>query len=297
MNKKHFVNIIILNWNNYDDTVECINSIEKINYPYWGVTIIDNHSTDGSIEKLKKEYKKKKKIRFWINKKNEGFAKGNNIGMRKDFFNADLFLLLNNDTVVEKNFLKKLVEAKKELIAPLVYNYYSKKELSKKDFPGKFNFFLGGGKKIKLDKSPLQRVDYASGSCWLIKKELFQKTGGFNENYFAYNEEIEWAYRLKEKGYKFYLSNQAKIWHKVARTSKNLSGLRLKLMNRNIIWFERKYSPKEKYLFFVLYFFIYKMPKDIFKIILSRKDMFKKIKCTIQGIKEGFLGNIVQNEK
>jgi hypothetical protein len=282
-----FVNIIILNWNGYKDTIECVESIKKIEYKNWGITLLDNGSKDDSLKKLKKKYGKNKKIKIIPNKSNEGFAKANNQAMEKDLFNADYFLLLNNDTIVKSDFLTQLIKEKKELISPLIYNYYEKKELSKNDLPGKFNLFIGGGRAIKPVEKELMKIDYASGCCWLIKKELFQRTKGFNKDYFAYNEEIEWAYRLKNEGYDFYLNPKSNIWHKGAKTSNKISGLKLKCLNRNIIWFEKKYASKTEYILFLLYLIFYKIPKNLLQIINSREDIKKKINYLFLGLKEG----------
>jgi hypothetical protein len=290
--KKPLINIIILNWNGYDDTIECIDSIKKINYHNWRITIIDNNSTDNSGIKLYKKYEKNPKIKIILNAKNSGFSGGNNLGMKRDLFNADYFLLLNNDTIVEKNFLDWLIKDKKKLIAPAIYDYFSRNELSKNDFPGKFNFIMGGGMGHPVKESTLQRIDYASGCCWLIKKSIFKKTGGFNEKYFAYNEEIEWAYRLNKEGCEFYLNPKAIVWHKGARTSQKISGFKTKYLNRNIIWFERKYADKFQYLLFLLYFFTYKVPKTLFKIISSRRDIKKNMLSAYLGIKEGLFHKI-----
>jgi len=287
-NKKPLVNIIILNWNNYEDTKECLESINKIDYINWGVTLIDNCSNDGSAEKLVSFCKNNKKVKILLNEENLGFAGGSNLGMKKDLFNSDYFLLLNNDVVVDKMFLTNLIKEEKDLIAPVIYDYYSKEKLSENDSPGKFNFILGGGGKIKLNSKRIQKVDYASGCCWLIKKNLFIDTKGFDETYFAYHEEIEWAYRLKQIGNNFYVSTNSKIWHKVARTSNKLSGLRLKYLNRNMIWFEKKYAPKRILLIFIIYFLLYKTPKNLIKIFLSKNQIMEKISSLFSGIKEGF---------
>lgn len=301
MNKQPFVNIIILNWNNYEDTVECIDSLGEIDYRKWGVTLIDNGSRDGSGQKLASLYKKNKKIKMIFNKRNFGFGKGNNIGMRKDLFNTDYFLLLNNDVIVAKGFLKNLIKEGKDLISPLIYDYDSRKLIKevimKENSPGEFNFILGGGRRVEFNEEEIIKVDYASGCCWLIKKELFLKTGGFDEEYFLYNEEIEWAYRLKQQGYKFYVSPISIIWHKGSSTANKVPGLKLKYMNRNMIWFERKYASKRDFLLFKIYLFIYKIPKNIVLIILYGEKKMNRIRCLTEGIKEGFLEPSSKNNK
>lgn len=296
INNEPFVNIIILNFNNYKDTYECVESLKKIEYKNWKITLLDNGSKDGSLEKLKKRYFKDKKIKFMSNKSNQGFARGNNQAMEEDLFNADYFLLINNDVIVDKKFLKNLIKEGEDLVSPMVYNYYSRDELSKNDYPGKFNFFTGGGIGIK-PREKTNKIDYASGCCWLINKNLFKETGGFNEEYFAYNEEIEWAYRLKLSGHYFHLCSSSKIWHKGAKTSSKISGLKIKLLNRNQIWFEREYAKKYEFFFFIVYLFLYKTPKNLVKIMAFGNEVIANLKSLFLGIKEGLLSDFISKNK
>lgn len=296
MKNKPIVAIIILNYNGWKDTIECLESLKKINYKNYRILLVENGSTNNSSEILIKKYSKNKKIKIIKNKENLGFTKGNNevIKNNSDF---DYFLLLNNDTIVEKDFLNVLVDfAEKNkdvgVVTPAIYKYSDKKELNKIDSPAKFNFKIGGGQAIFYDKNTISpfEVDYASGCCWLIKKEIIKKTEWFKEKYFAYNEEIEWAYRIKKIGYKFFIIPLSKIYHKGERTTSKIPGFRLYYGTRNMIWFEREYAPIMDLIIFFIYLFIYKVPKILIKIVRS-KDKWISFKSYIKGIKEGLFGD------
>ncbi len=100
---------IVLNWNGKEDTVNCLGSLSSIVYPNYEIIVVDNYSTDGSIECLEEMYPSIEIIR---NSKNLGFAEGNNVGMRRALAGgADYVLLLNNDTIVDRYFLDRLVAA------------------------------------------------------------------------------------------------------------------------------------------------------------------------------------------
>ena len=124
--------IIILNWNGFQDTKECLDSLFKINYGNYRIYLVDNGSTDGSLEKLNSEFGKNKNLVILPTGKNLGFAGGNNFALRKALEDKeqkyDYFLLLNNDTIVETDFLSELVLAaeadeKIGIVAPVIYFY------------------------------------------------------------------------------------------------------------------------------------------------------------------------------
>ncbi|MBR9701507.1 glycosyltransferase family 2 protein [Candidatus Pacearchaeota archaeon] len=284
------IGILLLNLNGSKDTIECLKSIKEINYKNYEIWVLDNGSGDDSVKKLR-ELKKKVKFNLLTLKENKGFTGGNNYlfnKIRKE--GLDYLLLLNNDTIVEKNFLNPLMEKMGKndnvgVVAPLVYNYYNKARLSFVDSPGKFNLLMGCGRRTRIHKENDFQVDYASGVCWLIKKDLFEKMGGFNDKFFAYGEEIELAFRIKKAGFKTFIIPSSRIWHKGAATSKKISGLRRYLENRNTIWFEKKYGGFYYYPF-LLYFMLYKTPKNILKISLN-KNRYENLKAFLRGVRDG----------
>ena len=119
--------IIVLNWNNWSDTIGCLESLNKANYPNFEIVVVDN----GSKEKMKipvlQPGRYSPKIKVFYNKKNLGFSGGNNIGINYALNQgADYALLLNNDTIVDNNFLNELIEAAEKdekigILGPKIY--------------------------------------------------------------------------------------------------------------------------------------------------------------------------------
>jgi hypothetical protein len=289
--------VIILNWKGTKDTIECVRSLERIKSVKYKIFIVDNESNGSSIKAFREI--KNKKIKLVPHIQNLGFAEGSNSGVKEatqEGFNY--FLLLNNDTVVSKNLLKELINClsnskKVGVVSPLVFDYYNKKRLSKKDSPGRFNLKTGGGSPWKKDLQSLAlekdsfRVDYSSGSCWLIKREVLEKSGLFNKKFLAYAEEIDTALRINKSGYTFLINPRAKIWHKVGASSKKYSGFKLYHSTRNMIWLERMHSSKIDFIYFLFNFFIIKVPKNVLLIFLQ-KERFFLIKRYILGLIHGF---------
>ena len=187
----------------------------------------------GEIENLEtnKEFNgilSNEKLMLIKNNANYGFAEGNNVGMRFAcrYMNPDYILLLNNDLVVDKNFLTEMVnisESKKDIgiVGPKTYyyDYYGEKNVI--NFAGgTFDIWKGKSKHIGINEvdigqyDDIKEVDYVEGSCLLIKKELVEKIKLLNPFLFGW-EEIDWSLKAKKLGYKCYYISKANIWHKV----------------------------------------------------------------------------------
>ena len=134
--------IIVLNWNGLDDTLECLESLININYSNYEILVVDNGSDLNEYNILLKKYIDK--IHFIRNNKNYFFSEGNNIGIRYVIkkFNPDYVMLLNNDVIVENNFLIELIKVAEEdcsigILSPFIYWYE------------KPTYIQGGGEKIR----------------------------------------------------------------------------------------------------------------------------------------------------
>jgi len=249
------VSIILLNWNNPYDTVECIESLKEISYPNYEIIVVDNNSTDDSI----KELENIRNIQLIRNDSNLGFAGGNNVGIEYALKrSSDLILLLNNDTVVEKEFLSVLVKravADKNvgIIGNKVY-YYSE--------PAKIWSAGGGITRLtkrtfqygenKIDKKRFIRemeVDFLSGCCMLIKREVFERIGLLDAEYFMYYEDVDFCLRAK-KLFKIIYTPGAIIWHKVSATS-NKSYRDYYRMRNYIYLLRKRYETNLFIIFFV----------------------------------------------
>lgn len=257
------VSIIILNWNGWEDTIECLESLYQINYPnenvffvdpllqkdgngYYDVIVVDNGSEDKSLEKIRLylggnmkvisryfdyscdnkpikflEYTREeiemdefnyenssKNLIIIKNSRNCGFAEGNNSAIRYALkaLDPDYVLLLNNDTVVDKDFLGNMIEFAVSndtigIVGPKVFCY---------DNPDKVQHST-------LFKLPYQKkTDTVVGCSMLIKKDVIKDVGLLDEEYFAYFEENDFCIRAKRAGYKIICVQNSKIWHKGA---------------------------------------------------------------------------------
>ena len=300
------VTILLLNYNGWEDAIECLESVYKITYPNWEVILVDNGSVDGSVTKIKewaagkipveskffeydaerkpidyieelfydeeearvKALKKEKerdtllphqKLSILRIEKNRGVTGGENIGIEYILSErkTDYILLLNNDTVMNPDFLGELVKVGEgdEMIGIVgAVNYYYDKHEKVWFAGGKINFWNGKVYGVNvMDK--VKEVDYVSGSCFLIKKEVIEKVGMLDHEYFAYWEETDWCVRAHKSGYKVLYVPKAKIWHKVSSTNKKISGFTEYYMTRNLFLFMNKRATRMQYLSFLLYFF------------------------------------------
>lgn len=212
--------IVILNWNGLQDTLECLESVFKLDYPNFEVIVVENGSTDNSVEVIRKTYPQVILIK---SKVNLGYTGGNNIGMRYALKNkADYVWLLNNDTVVEADTLSKLLKKAEQcpeagLISPVVYYY---------DAPGKIQFCgsyadLNNQKIVyPVDKNLYVREDFTNGEnvcLWgtalLIKRNVIDKIGYLDEEIFAYYEDTEYSLRAIKAGFRNLVEIYAKVHH------------------------------------------------------------------------------------
>jgi len=289
------VSIILLNWNNPYDTVECIESLKEISYPNYEIIVVDNNSTDDSI----KELENIRNIQLIRNDSNLGFAGGNNVGIEYALKrSSDLILLLNNDTVVEKEFLSVLVKravADKNvgIIGNKVY-YYSE--------PAKIWSAGGGITRLtkrtfqygenKIDKKRFIRemeVDFLSGCCMLIKREVFERIGLLDAEYFMYYEDVDFCLRAK-KFCKVIYTPGAIIWHKVSGTS-NKSYRDYYRMRNYMMLLNKQFSIYGFCLrsFATIVFVERLMRMLVRKYIFRDKESLKnRIQCLISGFREGF---------
>lgn len=172
--------IIVLHYKNWQDTNKCLASLKNLNYDNFEVLVIDN------------------------DKKNLGFAGGNNIGIKQALNKkVDYVLLLNNDMVVDKNFLKELIkvgESDEEIgiLGPI---------------GGKINWLYTKGIHV------IRNNDYITGACMLVKLEVIKKIGLMHEDYFLYFEDVDWCIKAHKAGYKCVLVPSSKIWHKVSSSA------------------------------------------------------------------------------
>src|SRR3989344_3492895 len=215
--------IIIPNWNGQELLKDCLVSLAKQTYKNFEIILVDNNSTDNSIGFTEKNFPQVSIVKL---KKNFGFAKAINTGVKKS--NAKYVIFLNNDTEVDKNWFKNLVDCANlhpEVISvnSKLLNYYSRKLI---DGIGIIINEVGQAKSIgwqEKHSGQYEKEEYifgATGGGSLFRRADFVKVGGFDENYFMYSEEVDFAFRAQFLGYKSIYSPQSIVYHKHKASAK-----------------------------------------------------------------------------
>ncbi len=276
------VAIIIVTWNGVADTVECLDSLLKINYSNFGIFLVDNNSTDKTLSVIQNRFPS---VSLISNKKNEGFAPAVNKGILAALHdNYENILLLNNDTIVEENFLTALVKSLNSnntvgIVGSKIYYFNSNKMLWFAG--GKFdlnNGFFHNISQLEIDNefSVEKPVDYVSGCSMLFKTEILSKTSLLNELYGSYVEDVEFNLKARDNGYDVLIVPSSIVWHKVSRSTGGEGNKRKTfLIVRNTIFFTRTYLKKKFGL--ISYFYLGKF--IIFQTLLSLKQ--KRYSSTI----------------
>ncbi|PKO17680.1 MAG: hypothetical protein CVU39_04150 [Chloroflexi bacterium HGW-Chloroflexi-10] len=215
--------VITLNWNNSIDTIDCVNSLQNQTFKNFSILIVDNGSTDNSPAILKNKFPD---IPIIENKKNFGFAKGFNIGINyADSNNAKLFLILNNDTVLDPLFFEKILKGYEDypdagVFAPIIYfQKYPEKIWSHGGYINPILLEKRTTTNFSIDSSGSNERTFFTGCCLLVKKETFETVGKFDEKFFLYYEDMDFSLRVYQKKIKMLLLPEAKIWHKVSKSS------------------------------------------------------------------------------
>ncbi len=236
--------VVIVNYNGYDDTIECLNSIREINYKKYHVIAVDNASNDTSINNIKSIFPE---IHFIKSHKNLGFTGGNNLGVEKAYeLDVKYVFFLNNDTIISKNILTDLASFMEKnpeygLIGPLTYYYNDKNTIAFAGGhidrnTGLITFYHKGKNRTELSEVFFP-CSFIEGAALFVRTDLFKKIGGFNDDYFLTSEESELCIKIKDLGYKLGVLNSCSIWHKVSKSMISHSELATYFIFRNKLHF------------------------------------------------------------
>jgi len=259
--------IVILNWNNYADTFECLKSVDKLRIGKFDlrVVVVDNGSSDDSCENIRNFQLSNSNFHLIENNQNLGYAGGNNVGMRYALESgADWVMVLNNDTEVDHDLVVQLIEAaerdgKVGVLTPKIYfargSEFHKSKYKKSEL-GNVIWSAGGemdwnnvfGKNRGVDEVDSgkydfeEEVEFATGACVFLRATALDEVGLFDERYFAYFEDADLVMRMRRAGWKIVYVPKAKLWHKVSRSSGIGSKLNDYFIIRNRLYFGMKYA-------------------------------------------------------
>jgi len=219
------VSVVILNYNGKNITKECVNSVLKSTYKKTEIIIVDNGSTDGSYQYLKGFYSKTKNVKIVRSSKNLYFTGGNNFGAK--YAQGKFLIFLNNDTLVDKNFLKEMVSFiennDKWLVQPKILKFPEKDIIDSTGgiyiFPG-FGVNRGHNQKDNNQYQKPVKIDYCVGTCLMIKRKFFEKLGDFDNWFKYYYEDVDLALRAKKQEGICWYNPKALIYHQGSVTFK-----------------------------------------------------------------------------
>jgi len=215
--KDDLVSIIIINYNGRSYLEECLASLMKVTYSNFEIIVVDNCSTDDSLEFVKNNHPTVIIIKL---EKNYGFSHPNNVGAKNA--KGELLLFLNNDTKVNPEFLSAMVnELKKDpkiaMCQSLLLNFNGEVD-SSGDFIDSIGACFSSKKKIEKIRNILS----AKGAAMMMRKEIFEKLGGFDEKFFASFEDVDLGWRTWILGYKVVVIPQSVVYHVGGTTVKKL---------------------------------------------------------------------------
>ena len=226
MPREPLVFIVIVNWNGKSITLECLRSLSVVSYRNTRTIVVDNGSTDGSVEAIRAEFPG---VVVLPMRENLRFAGGTNAGLEYALGQgADAMLLLNNDTTVGKDFLSHLVDrllsdSSAGLVAPKIC--YAGEPDRIWSAGGEISMWTGTMRHRGIRETDRGQwdegceVDYASGCCLLARRAVVEQVGLLDTSYFMYTEDADWCLRAARQGYRTLYEPRALIWHKISVSS------------------------------------------------------------------------------
>jgi hypothetical protein len=268
---KPTLSIITISYNTRDILRDCLTSIVKFTKDIeYEIIVVSTGSSDGSLEMIKAFAAKNPLVKLVDAQSNIGFGRGNNLGVKNA--QGEYLLFLNSDTLIFDNALKEAVDILRK--HPEVGAYSCRLLNADRSFQPSGGHFPTFGNvfawQLFIDDLPLignlissfhpkqsrydknQKMDWVTGAFMLIKKDLFEKVGGFDQKIFMYTEEMELCYRLAQIGHQTFYTNTPAIIHLGGASGGSYLALTEEI--KNMLYFWRKHEPRWQLPFIKLFF-------------------------------------------
>jgi hypothetical protein len=283
------VYIVILTLNHRDMTADCLRSVLQMTYPHYRVVIVDNGSTDGTVEFVKERFPD---VTVIANSRNLGFAAGCNVGIRHAMAEgADYVLLLNNDTLVPPDLLDHLIAQALPNAGILM------PRISYSDEPGRLWFAGSRRHWLTLDArdfgpygprqihdNELCAVDYVFGTAMLIRRAVLERVGLFDEAFFMYYEDMDFCLRVRAAGFELYYVPGVTVQHRVSASTSTHPPIRYYHKARSSVYFFRKHTQGARWLIIVPY----RLGSAVCTVMrLLRQRQWIAVRAYLRGLADG----------
>lgn len=282
-NQYPLVSIVTVNYNHSSDTIEFLESIENSNYKNIEIIVIDNGSEPGDAELIKERFKD---ISLYRIEKNIGFAPANNIGIKHT--KGEYILSINNDMVVEKDFLFPLLKTLQEnvdigVVCPKIYFYDEPRNIQSTGYT-EINPFTIRNKSIgynEADKGQYNKdqiTAFAHGGVCMFSAKLIKEVGLMSELFFLYYEDMDWCKRVRYAAYKICYVHNSVVYHKDSVTTGANSPYKTYYINRGRLIYMRRHIKFPLIILSILYIFLIALPKNLFFFMIKKEfDQMKAI--------------------
>ncbi len=270
---KRKASIIVVNWNGKRYLEECLSSLLVQTYSHHEIVLVDNGSTDGSMEFVVERFPE---VRIIANGHNLGFAAGNNVAIRAA--QGDYIVTLNNDTRAEPNWLEELVKVVETdagigMCASKMLFYYHTGVLNSTginlDIAGIAWDRRGGERDDGLEREPIEVFGPCAGAA-LYRREMLEEVGLFDEDFFAYHEDVDLAWRARSRGWKCMYNPRAVVYHIHSGTGLEGSAFKNHLLGRNKIWTMVKNYPSPHLFLFLPLIAFYDLAATLYSLFARR---------------------------
>jgi GT2 family glycosyltransferase len=241
------VSVIIVNWNGKDCLKDCLESLRTQTFSSFEVILVDNGSTDGSVEWIQENFTGW--VRALRNAENEGFSGGNNRGIRAA--SGKYIALLNNDAQADPRWLEELVKVAEEnsQAGMLACKIFLQRDSKIIDNVGHLIYRDGlnrGRGRLEVDRGQYEKIEevfFPSGCAALYRREMLEEVGLFDEDFFAYGDDTDLGLKGRWAGWKCLYVPRAVVHHRYSRSSGAYSALKAFYVERNRVWIAVKFLP------------------------------------------------------